>query len=252
MARVSEFFWRWVDRLREWMETGPASLWVSVAVFIFFCIQRQAENILLTASGISFGAALRYLFGLHMPLVEVGFWWQPLTYALLHGAWWHLGVNLISLILVGYPLETWIGSRRFLLILAGSVIGGGLFWLLATAVEPALLASIPGCAKRAALLAKLQPEALCIGLSGGVMGMIGAYAAFFPAREVRVFLFGLLLRMRAARLLWLMTAMMLIEAVFFFRHVAYAAHFGGFWAGWLIAAWFRPKNGSRLLVHSKL
>lgn len=242
MARAAELAGRVSDRLREWIETGPASLWVAVMVSIFFLIQWQANTVLLTANGITFGKALIYLFGLHEPLVEAGFWWQPLTYALLHGAWWHLGVNLFSLILIGYPLETWIGSRRFLLLLAGSIVLGGLFWMLVTAFEPDLLALIPGCARRAAVLARLRPDALCIGLSGGVMGVLGAYTALFPKREVRVFFFGFLLRMRAGRLTWFLSAMMVAEAVFFYRHVAYAAHFGGFWAGWFLAAWLRFKN----------
>jgi membrane associated rhomboid family serine protease len=50
--------------------------------------------------------------------------WTVLTYAVLHGSWEHLFLNIVWLAAFGAPLARRIGSERFLMLFGLSVIGG--------------------------------------------------------------------------------------------------------------------------------
>jgi membrane associated rhomboid family serine protease len=87
------------------------------------------------------------LFG---PLVEAGDWWRLITSAFMHYGPFHLLLNMYALYFAGTLLERAIGHWRFLLLylasgLAGSA--GALVW---------------------------SPNALTIGASGALFGVLGA------------------------------------------------------------------------------
>ncbi len=49
----------------------------------------------------------------------------PITYQFLHGGWVHLGVNMITLVAFGAPIERVLGVRRFLLFyLSAGIVAG--------------------------------------------------------------------------------------------------------------------------------
>ena len=87
-----------------------------------------------------------------------GFWrglldsWRPnypgqpaamfATYGFLHGGFFHLGVNMITLASLGQPVIERVGQWRFAAIYAASLLGGALgFALLSSAVQPMVGAS---------------------------------------------------------------------------------------------------------------
>ena len=181
-------------RLWDMLRLAPAARAVAWACLAGFLIQTVAGRVDV-AEGVSFGEALQLGFGLHLPLLLSGFVWQVVTYMFLHGGWLHLLVNLLTLLLFGAGLEIEIGSRRFLRVfLLGGALGGADWaaadlagaWLAAEALaghgwlqRVAEAAAGRGCAPHG--------HGVCIGASGGIFALIGAFGALFPRRRVVVF-----------------------------------------------------------------
>jgi membrane associated rhomboid family serine protease len=93
--------------------------------------------------------------------------WQIVTYAFLHKTdnYAHLAFNMLGLWMFGAEIERYVGAGRLLACYFASVITAALTQL----VVPELLGSLP---------------AATIGASGGVFGLLLAYALLFPHRKV--------------------------------------------------------------------
>jgi membrane associated rhomboid family serine protease len=93
--------------------------------------------------------------------------WQIITYAFLHstGNRTHLLFNMLGLWMFGAEIERYVGSWRLLACYFASVITAALTQLFV----PQLLGA---------------PPAPTIGASGGVFGLLLAYALLFPHRKV--------------------------------------------------------------------
>jgi membrane associated rhomboid family serine protease len=94
--------------------------------------------------------------------VSEGEWWRLVTATFLHYGPLHLGMNMLVLWFIGPPLEEYFGHSRYLLVylvsgLAGSA--GALIW---------------------------SPNALTVGASGAIWGIMGA-ALVLEARRIWVF-----------------------------------------------------------------
>ncbi len=216
---------RWLWRLRGLFYAAPAALTLAALCLAVLLMQRAAARVEFVY-GYTFGNALVSSFGLAWPLLSHGFFWQPLTYMFLHEGWWHLGLNMLTVLLFGSGLEQEIGGRRFWRVfLAGGVVGG-IGWLAATAALPYLPAALS--AGRHTL-----DNSMCIGASGGVFALIGAYAALFPQREVMLLL-PFPVRMRARTLALLLGIVTVAEAALLHSQVAYAAHLAGGAAGYFL------------------
>ncbi len=138
--------------------------------------------------------------------------WQLLTYALLHGGLLHILFNGLGVWMFGGDVERVLGSRGFLRFFVVCVLGGG----VAVVIGGLLSGSL----------------APVIGASGGVMGLLLAFAMFFPER--RVFIFPIPVPVPA----WLMALIFGLLTVYgaMFQgasKVAYAAHLGGLVVGYL-------------------
>ena len=91
--------------------------------------------------------------------------WQIVTYAFLHGNITHIAFNMLGLWMFGAEIERYVGPRRLLACYFASVVSAALSQL----IVPSLLGAPPG------------PT---IGASGGVFGLLLAYALMFPNRKV--------------------------------------------------------------------
>lgn len=93
--------------------------------------------------------------------------WQIVTYAFLHstGNITHLLFNMLGLWMFGAEIERYVGPRRLLACYFASVITAALTQL----IVPPLLGA---------------PAVPTIGASGGVFGLLLAYALLFPQRKV--------------------------------------------------------------------
>jgi membrane associated rhomboid family serine protease len=67
----------------------------------------------------------RLLLGNGQPL-----WWTPITYALLHASWAHVGLNCLWLVPFGAAVARRFGNLRFLLFCVATAIAGALVHFL--------------------------------------------------------------------------------------------------------------------------
>jgi membrane associated rhomboid family serine protease len=91
--------------------------------------------------------------------------WQIISYAFLHGNVTHIGVNMLGLWMFGAEIERYVGPKRLLACYFASVVTAALTQLFI----PMLFGA---------------PPAPTIGASGGVFGLLLAYALMFPTRKV--------------------------------------------------------------------
>jgi membrane associated rhomboid family serine protease len=93
--------------------------------------------------------------------------WQIVTYAFLHSTVYitHLLFNMLGLWMFGAEIERYVGPRRLLACYFASVVTAALCQLFI----PTLFGA---------------PPAPVVGASGGVFGLLLAYAFLFPRRKV--------------------------------------------------------------------
>jgi len=245
---------RWLWRLRNLIYLAPAAVHLVAACLLVFAIQRVTARAVFAwgpwGHERTFAHAVEACFGLTWGLLKCGFFWQPLTYAFLHGGWWHLTMNTLVILLFGSGVEAEVGARRFLRIFFFGSVLGGLGWLgmlaLMQHLPPMDAAAqwVPeGLRRWMPFVSARQPldTAMCIGASGGVFALIGAYAAMFPKRVVYVFI-PVPVKMKARTLAVLLGALTIVEAVAIQLNVAYAAHLTGGLVGYAYGVMLRRKG----------
>ena len=87
-----------------------------------------------------------------------------MSYGFLHGSLLHLAFNMFALYMFGSALELVVGPRRYLAYYLVCVIAAAIAQLLVTA-----------------MLGGFYPT---VGASGGVFGLLLAYAVYFPHSRV--------------------------------------------------------------------
>ena len=97
---------------------------------------------------------------LYGPLVADGEWWRIVTAGFLHGGLIHLAFNMYFLYFLGTMMEPEIGRLRFAIIYFVSLLGGSLGALA------------------------LSPNAVTVGASGAVFGLMGAAIIAMRARGI--------------------------------------------------------------------
>ncbi|MEI6808456.1 MAG: rhomboid family intramembrane serine protease [bacterium] len=171
-------------------------------------------------------------FGLSPAGVVHGCLWQFVSYMFLHdtGSILHIVMNMFGLFFMGPDVEREIGLKKFLLLYFGSGILGGVGWILLT----------------------LKSGALCIGASGAVFGVLGAFGALFPRRQVTLLLFFVLPLTMTARMLaasyGLVSLVMMLQSQS--GGIAHAAHLAGGLAGYLYASRMARGNAYGLYDYS--
>lgn len=109
--------------------------------------------------------AFGYFFALVPELVLTrGFVWQLISYQFLHGGLFHILLNMFILWMFGVELERVWGARGFLRFYLICGVAAGLTMVL---FNP--LASMP-----------------TVGASGAIYGLLGAFAVYWPDRQVYV------------------------------------------------------------------
>lgn len=100
------------------------------------------------------------------PMGTAGFLpWQVVTYSFLHGNLLHLAVNMLALYMFGSDIERVFGQRRFLIYYFACVVTAAAAQLLVAATSGG-------------------PPYPTVGASGGVFGVLLAFALYFPYRTV--------------------------------------------------------------------
>lgn len=224
----------------------PAVRAIAVACTAVYLVQWLASFATVRFGGgsVRLGPLLSAIFGIYWPFFSQGCFWQPFTYAFLHGSLWHLLLNLFSLIFLGYAVENLLGTKRFWLIFMLSAVVGGIGWMLFDIVEPYLWYAIAQCGRLGLALAQRWGESqgaytlynVCVGASGGVFGVMGAFVALRPHERISLLLFYVVpVTMQARQMAMLLVALNLFEMVTSMGHVAYTAHLLGGLAGYMLA-----------------
>ncbi|MBR4190861.1 MAG: rhomboid family intramembrane serine protease [Kiritimatiellae bacterium] len=167
------------------------------------------------------------ILALSLAGVKQGMVWQPLTYMFLHGGFIHILFNMMTLYFLGPETERTMGSRHFLAMYLLSGIIGGLGWLW-----------LSGSA-----------AASCVGASGAIFGILGAFATLYPKRELTIFVFIFPVTAAAWKIVaGISLLQFLLVTGGANDNIAYAAHLAGAFAGFLyIDQLFENRHFRRLL-----
>ncbi|MFA6232739.1 MAG: rhomboid family intramembrane serine protease [Bacteroidota bacterium] len=131
--------------------------------------------------------------------------WQLVSYMFLHAGFQHIFFNMIMLWMFGVEIENLWGSKKFAIFYLAAGIAAGLANLL---IAPLVTSTGP-----------------TIGASGGVYGVLAAFAMTFPDRYVYFYFFV------PVRAKYLITGLILLEVVLSVlgsrEGIAHVAHLGG-------------------------
>ncbi|MDN3311955.1 rhomboid family intramembrane serine protease [Microbacterium oryzae] len=140
---------RWGSRSVSAVGGRPRAMgWIAGVTAAVYLLQMLDTYALGGALGVQYWLMF-YAPALYPDLTAVFQPWRLATVALVHGGFWHVGLNLLSLWMIGRILEPIIGTARFLAVYALSTIGGSV---------------------AVALLAFSTPV---VGASGAVFGLLG-------------------------------------------------------------------------------
>ena len=157
---------------------------------------------------------------------------SPVTYALLHGSWAHVGVNSLWLAVFGAPLAARIGASRFLAFFVVTAVAAALlfFALNHDSINPLIGASgaVSGFTAAAARFGFLVRGSTETGFSGRPMSLIET----FSNRTSLSFI-----------LIWF--AINAVPAFSTGSNIAWQAHIGGFIAGLLLMPLFDVFDASK-------
>jgi membrane associated rhomboid family serine protease len=143
-----------------------------------------------------------------------------LTSTFLHAGWFHLGANMLYLVVFGLPVERSVGPARFAAIYALSGLVGSVAYLVA------------------------QPQAYtpAIGASGAIAGVIAANLVLFPGATLGSLAPVLFLHVVESTptllllLVWLATQVLSgVASLTTSTGIAWWAHLGGFASGLVLA-----------------
>lgn len=179
-----------------------------------------AANVVVFLAQMAGGEALLQQFAL-WPLGTLFEPWQLITYAFLHGSLAHIFFNMFALFMFASPLEYFWGSRRFAAYYFACVIAAG-----ATQLWTSALAN------------STEPT---VGASGGVFGLLLAFAMYFPRQRIT------LLFPPIPMPAWLFVTLYgVLELVLGVTNsqagVAHFAHLGGMLGGALVILYWRGRR----------
>jgi membrane associated rhomboid family serine protease len=166
---------------------------INVAFFAVTALQAR--------SAMELSNSALYLHGGLIPAeVASGEYWRLLTAGFLHGNLVHIATNMISLYLLGLPLERILGRGRFLLIYLLSLLGASVSVMLFSA-----------------------PVSLTIGASGAVYGLMGALLVTFK-------------RLRYDLRQLIVVIALNVWVTFQFPGISWQGHLGGLLVGAVVGA----------------
>lgn len=175
------------------------------------------------------GPSMLLAFGLWPPGSGGPFaYWQLVSYSFLHGSLLHLAMNMFAIGIFGSMLERRWGELRYLLTYLLSVI----------------VAAMSQIAVSGYLMQATGPV---IGASGGVFGLLLAFAMYYPNRNITLFFIPKLGIPARRFVLGYALIELYLGVTQTSAGVAHFAHLGGLFGGWIAVQYFRGRGlfGSR-------
>ncbi len=199
----------------------------------FSCLIVGVHVLVTAGGGVDMLARWYETFGLSRRGFFEGGIWQPLTYGVLHGNWWHAGLNALFILLIGSRIEHMAGRPSVLKVIVFGVLAGGISHLL---IGSGLLVGLSGaCMALLILLTTLSPQSRMFPLpvSGKSLGL-GILVAELILALIDPAL-GLPLASSAGKAL-------ADNGMGSWFQMGHACHFGGGLAGWISGRWIlRPR-----------
>jgi membrane associated rhomboid family serine protease len=200
---------------------GPVTRALIFVNVVVFGLQQRYDEFLTTTFAL-WPIGRHFLPGLARP---VGFEpWQLVTYSFLHSTanFAHILLNMLALWMFGRDVERTLGSQRYAVMYFAAVLSAGLVQLLVVSATPG---------------PNVYPT---IGASGGVFGILLAFALYFPHRII------MLIFPPIPMPAWLFVILYgLVELYLGVTHnqegVAHFAHLGGMLGGFLTIQYWRGR-----------
>lgn len=144
------------------------------------------------------------------------------TYAFLHGDWWHLIGNMLFLWVFGDNIEDALGHIKYLVFYLLCAAAGGLAYTISN----------------------IGSDVPLVGASGAVSGVVAAYLMLHPKVKVWVLVLGRVpLRLSAGLVLGAWVVYQVANAAFGPEsQVAWSAHIGGLLAGCVLVVFMRRRG----------
>src|SRR5439155_20419583 len=196
-----------------WIRARSPQTWLTMPAVTTLLIAANVGAFLLMA------AAPRLSLALALWPIGAGFQpWQLLTYAFLHGNLMHIAFNMFALYMFGSAIERVFGARRYLAYYLVCVLSAAIAQLLTAAITGAVYPTV--------------------GASGGVFGLLLAYAIYFP--HSRIMLIFPPIPMPARVFVVVYAALELFLGVTGTEEgVAHFAHLGGLVGGFIMLRYWR-------------
>jgi membrane associated rhomboid family serine protease len=167
---------------------------------------------------------------------------QLITYMFMHGGFFHLFFNMFSLWMFGSTLETYLGTKRFLILYFICGLGAGLTQLGSYAhefwqIDHSLLSTELNNQYQTILRMNAT-----VGASGAIMGVMVAFGYLFANTEL--FIIPIPFPIKAK---WAITGMVLYDifgGVVKVKddNIAHFAHIGGALIGFLVILYWNKSN----------
>ena len=156
--------------------------------------------------------------------------WTIITSMFMHAGFWHLFVNMLSLVFLGSFLERIIGAKRFLLIYFISGISASLFFVF--------LSYFFGGSSLGALIFG-SPLIPAVGASGAIFGIAGVLVILTP--KTKIYLMFIPIGMQMWFGVILILAVMWLFSILAKLPVGNTAHLGGLLAGLAYGIFIKKK-----------
>ena len=144
--------------------------------------------------------------------------WQLLTYAFLHGSLVHIAFNMFALYMFGGAMERVFGARRYLAYYVVCVVSAALAQFLTAAITGAVYPTV--------------------GASGGVFGLLLAYAIYFPHSRIMLIFPPIPMPARVFVVVYAVLELFL-GVTGTEEGVAHFAHLGGLVGGFIMLRYWR-------------
>ena len=171
----------------------------------------------LVSANFPHGEDIQYqYFALSLDGLRQGYVWQLLTFQFMHGGWMHIIFNSLAIFFFGRPVETVLGSKRFIgLYFVSGTIGGLVQSLFALAIP--------------------SFDVPVVGASAGAMGLVAAFAVINWMERFTLLFYFIPITMNGKTLLWASIGLAVLGMLNVNSHIANAAHLGGIIAGFFYA-----------------
>ena len=161
--------------------------------------------------------------------------WTFLTSMFMHGGFFHLFANMLSLLFIGSLVEKILGKKRYLLFYLMAGLFAGLFFVLASLIPIQFFSA--------------DFDAFAVGASGAIFGLVGLLMLLTPNLPVYVMFIPIPIKMKYAApgiliVLWFISAAGNVP-------VGNTAHLGGLIAGLVYGFYLKYKFPNKTNMLSK-